>query len=71
MSGCRYFFSTCISLWNRKLLGKGHGVLGKGPFPGDSSIIAAEGYNVFSTQRKAIRVSKTNRKHPVLQLLCL
>jgi len=30
----RYFFSTCISLWNRKLLGQGYGVLGKGPFPG-------------------------------------
>ena len=31
---CRYFFSTLLSLWNRTLLGKGHGVLGKGAFPG-------------------------------------
>ena len=30
----RYFFSTLLSLWNRTLLGKGHGVLGKGAFPG-------------------------------------
>ncbi|KAK9915304.1 hypothetical protein WJX75_007302 [Coccomyxa subellipsoidea] len=28
-----YFFSTLLSLWNRTLLGKGHGVLGKGAFP--------------------------------------
>ena len=30
----RYFFSTMLSLWNRKLVGTGHGVFGKGPFPG-------------------------------------
>ena len=30
---CRYFFSTCLSLWNRRLLGRGHGVFGLGPFP--------------------------------------
>ena len=31
---CRYFFSTLLSLWNRKLVGEGHGVFGKGAFPG-------------------------------------
>ena len=31
---CRYFFSTCLSLWNKRLVGKEHGVLGLGPFPG-------------------------------------
>ena len=34
-AACRYFFSTLLSLWNRTLLGKGHGVLGKGAFPGE------------------------------------
>jgi len=29
----RYFLSTCLSLWNRTLLGKGHGVAGRGAFP--------------------------------------
>ena len=28
-----YFFSTCLSLWNRTLLGRGHGVAGRGAFP--------------------------------------
>ncbi|DBA91746.1 hypothetical protein WJX77_007198 [Trebouxia sp. C0004] len=28
-----YFFSTLLSLWNRKLVGEGHGVFGKGAFP--------------------------------------
>eukprot|EP00884_Botryococcus_braunii_P017261 jgi/Botrbrau1/4218/Bobra.0044s0018.2 len=28
-----YFFSTVLSLWNRRLLGQNQGVLGKGPFP--------------------------------------
>ena len=28
-----YFFSTCLSLWNRTLLGHGHGVAGRGAFP--------------------------------------
>lgn len=32
--GPRYFFSTCLSLWNKRLVGKEHGVLGMGPFPG-------------------------------------
>lgn len=32
----RYFFSTLLSLWNRKLVGEGHGVFGKGAFPGES-----------------------------------
>lgn len=27
-------FSTMLSLWNRKLVGEGHGVFGKGAFPG-------------------------------------
>ena len=31
----RYLFSTCLSLWNRQLVGRGHGVLGLGPFPGE------------------------------------
>ncbi len=33
----RYFFSTLLSLWNRKLVGEGHGVFGKGAFPGTSA----------------------------------
>ena len=28
-----YFLSTCLSLWNRTLLGHGHGVAGRGAFP--------------------------------------
>ena len=28
-----YFFSTCLSLWNRTLLGHGRGVAGRGAFP--------------------------------------
>lgn len=30
----RYLFSTCLSLWNKQLVGRGHGTLGLGPFPG-------------------------------------
>lgn len=33
----RYMFSTLLSLWNRKLVGEGHGVFGKGAFPGTPS----------------------------------
>eukprot|EP00891_Asterochloris_glomerata_P003104 jgi/Astpho2/3104/Aster-03393 len=29
----RYLFSTCLSLWNRQLVGRGHGLFGKGAFP--------------------------------------
>ncbi|KAK9866313.1 hypothetical protein WJX84_011708 [Apatococcus fuscideae] len=28
-----YFFSTCLSIWLTQLLGKRHGIFGKGPFP--------------------------------------
>ena len=35
----RYMFSTLLSLWNRKLVGEGHGVFGKGAFPGNVHVI--------------------------------
>ena len=35
----RYFFSTLLSLWNRTLLGKGHGVFGMGAFPGKQHLM--------------------------------
>lgn len=31
----RYFFSTCLSIWLTQLLGKRHGIFGRGPFPGE------------------------------------
>ena len=30
----RYFFGTLLSLWNKLLLGKEHGLFDKGAFPG-------------------------------------
>ncbi len=39
----RYFFSTCLSLWNKRLVGKEHGVLGLGPFPGMRHRLDADG----------------------------
>jgi len=34
----RYFFSTLLSLWNRTLLGKSHGIFGMGAFPGAAAL---------------------------------
>ncbi len=34
----RYFFSTLLSLWNRTLLGKSHGIFGMGAFPGATAL---------------------------------
>lgn len=31
---CRYFLSTALGLFNKKVVGKKYGVLGKGAFPG-------------------------------------
>lgn len=32
---CRYFFSTLLSLFNKIVVGKEHGLLGMGAFPGE------------------------------------
>lgn len=42
-------FSTLLSLWNRKLVGEGHGVFGKGAFPGtvNQADICIKSYPAF------------------------
>lgn len=37
-----YFLSTCLSLWNKQLVGKEHGVLGLGPFPAPMLLTAVQ-----------------------------
>jgi hypothetical protein len=34
---CRYTFSTLLSLFNKIVVGKDHGIMGMGAFPGVSS----------------------------------
>jgi hypothetical protein len=34
---CRYFLSTLLGMFNKKLVGKKHGIFGNGGFPGQLS----------------------------------
>ncbi|CAK0780864.1 hypothetical protein CVIRNUC_005201 [Coccomyxa viridis] len=59
-----YFFSTCISLWNRKLLGKGHGVLGKGPFPAPMLMSSLQFAAQIVMAKFVLYLGVAERKHP-------
>lgn len=48
-----YFFSTCLSLWNKRLVGKEHGVLGLGPFPAPMLITSVQ----FAFQHLLARIA--------------
>lgn len=55
LAAYRYFFSTLLSLWNRKLVGEGHGVFGKGAFPGKPGDVANNILLVCHRHRSILR----------------
>ncbi len=68
--GCRYVFSTGLSLYNKQLVGKEHGIFGKGAFPGKRQhsgcwAVASKAIPSLTTPFPRVRSAAVHVKHPV------
>ncbi|KAK9819261.1 hypothetical protein WJX81_007119 [Elliptochloris bilobata] len=59
-----YFFSTLLSLWNRTLLGKGHGIFGKGAFPAPMLMSSLQFASQIFMARLVLAAGLVKRKNP-------